>query len=59
MFLKAQERLLHRYWLKSESPPESFQDIYFLDVSWLEACASGKRASEGDFPRWGSRFEFH
>ncbi|CAK9022554.1 unnamed protein product [Durusdinium trenchii] len=27
------------------------KDIYFLDVSWLEACASGKRASEGDFPR--------
>ncbi|CAJ1337973.1 unnamed protein product [Effrenium voratum] len=28
------------------------EEIHFLDVSWLEACAtSGKRASEWDFPR--------
>ena len=27
------------------------EEIRFLDVSWLEACACGTRASETDFPR--------
>lgn len=27
------------------------KEIYFLDVSWLEACASGNKALETDFPR--------
>jgi len=27
------------------------KEIRFLDVSWLEACACGTRASEADFPR--------
>ena len=40
--------------VSSEDAEMRRQEIHFLDVSWLEACAtSGKRASEWDFPRPG------